>query len=168
MKDSFLAPMGVWYKCRMRLGVRRYSSNGDCRWKITESKNDISTKTNRFTNVQLIKLPSLRYWFLGTVKTKSGQGGQHSTMFSILTSRPSCPGFNSQHSSFFSEEIIGNSAKVNQQRCFVESGLWLENVDRTHLVLASSTEKSGQQTNCFFSTTQWTNGHELFLNSLVF
>ena len=28
-------------------------------------------------------------------------------------------------------------AKVNQQRCSEESRQWLENVDRTHLVLAS-------------------------------
>ena len=27
-------------------------------------------------------------------------------------------------------------AEVNQRRCQEESGLWLENVDRTHLVLA--------------------------------
>ena len=30
-----------------------------------------------------------------------------------------------------------DAAEVNQRRCIEESGQWLENVDRTHLVLAS-------------------------------
>ena len=37
----------------------------------------------------------------------------------------------------FSEEKIVDVAEVNQWRCLEESGLWLENVDQTHLVLAS-------------------------------
>ena len=48
-------------------------------------------------------------------------------MFSILASRPSCD------SNF--EEKIADAAKVNQWDCLEESGQWLENVDRTHLVL---------------------------------
>ena len=36
-----------------------------------------------------------------------------------------------------SEEIIVAVAEVNQLRCFEESEQWLENVDRTHLLLAS-------------------------------
>ena len=35
------------------------------------------------------------------------------------------------------EQNIVNSAKVNKWRCLEESGQWLENVDQTHLVLAS-------------------------------
>ena len=38
---------------------------------------------------------------------------------------------------FFSEEKIADVAEVNQWHCLEESGQWLENVDRTHLVLAS-------------------------------
>ena len=36
-----------------------------------------------------------------------------------------------------SEENIVNVADVNQRRCLRESGQWLENVEQTHLVLAS-------------------------------
>ena len=36
-----------------------------------------------------------------------------------------------------SEEKIVDVAEVNQRRWLEESGLWLENVDQTHLVLAS-------------------------------
>ena len=36
-----------------------------------------------------------------------------------------------------SEEKIVNIAKVYQWRCLEESGQWLENIDRIHLVLAS-------------------------------
>ena len=59
-------------------------------------------------------------------------------MGSTLASRPSLPGFNSQHSQKFSRGKIVAVAEVNQRRCLEESGLWLENVDRTHLVLAST------------------------------
>ena len=44
-----------------------------------------------------------------------------------------------------SEEKIVNVAEVNQWRCLEESRKWLENVNRTHLVLAkwqSSTTKN--------------------------
>ena len=37
----------------------------------------------------------------------------------------------------FSKEKIPNAALVNQQRCFEESGQWLETVDQTHLVMAT-------------------------------
>ena len=40
-------------------------------------------------------------------------------------------------SKFFSEEKIIDVAKVNQRRWLEESGQWLENIDPTHLVLAS-------------------------------
>ena len=36
-----------------------------------------------------------------------------------------------------SEEKIVDVAEVNQRRWLEESGQWLENVDQTHLVLAS-------------------------------
>ena len=39
-------------------------------------------------------------------------------------------------SHFFEEKII-NVAEVNQQHWLEESGQWLDNVDQTHLVLAS-------------------------------
>ena len=34
----------------------------------------------------------------------------------------------------FQRKKFVDAAKVNQQRCSEESGQWLENVDRTHLV----------------------------------
>ena len=37
----------------------------------------------------------------------------------------------------FSDDKIVDVADVNQQLCLEEIGLWLENVDQTHLVLAS-------------------------------
>ena len=43
-------------------------------------------------------------------------------------------GFDSQH---FSDEKIIYVAEVNQRCWLEESGQWLENVDQTHLVLAS-------------------------------
>ena len=60
-------------------------------------------------------------------------GGLHSTevAYSPLT-RPSSPGFDSQH---FSEEKLSMLLRLNQ-RCWIEdSGQWLENIDWTHLVL---------------------------------
>ena len=56
---------------------------------------------------------------------------------SIIASCPSCPGFDSQRPKFFSVEKIVDVAEVNQWHCLQESGQWLENVGRTHLVLAS-------------------------------
>ena len=53
-----------------------------------------------------------------------------------FASGPSCLRFDFQHSQKFSMEKIVNVAEINQQRCLVESGQWLENADRTHLVLA--------------------------------
>ena len=55
-------------------------------------------------------------------------------MVSILASSPSCPGFNSQN--FIRGKII-DVAEVNQCCWLEESEHWLENVDQTHLVLAS-------------------------------
>ena len=52
-------------------------------------------------------------------------------MVGILTSGPSCPG------SIPSFPKIFNIAEVNQPYCSLESGQWLENVDQTHLGLAS-------------------------------
>ena len=47
------------------------------------------------------------------------------------------PGFDCEHSrNFFRGKII-NITEVNQWRWLEESGQWLENVDRTHLVLVS-------------------------------
>ena len=49
-------------------------------------------------------------------------------MVIILASRPSCLGFDSQHSQKFSEETIVDAAEVNQWCWLEESGQWLENV----------------------------------------
>ena len=38
---------------------------------------------------------------------------------------------------FFSEEKFVYVAEVNQRRCLEKSEQWLENVDQTHLALAS-------------------------------
>ena len=57
-----------------------------------------------------------------------------SIALSILASGPSCPRFDFQHSR---EKKIILVAEVYQWRWLEESGQWLENVDQTHLVLAS-------------------------------
>ena len=55
-------------------------------------------------------------------------------MVSILASRPSLiPSIQD----FFSVRKIVDVAEVNQRCCLDESGQWLEDVDQTHLVLAS-------------------------------
>ena len=58
-----------------------------------------------------------------------GGGGQH-CIFVILA-------FDCQRSEIFPEETIVDVSEVNQRRCLEESVQWLENVDRTHLILAS-------------------------------
>ena len=65
------------------------------------------------------------------------QGVQHSTMVCVLSSRFSCPGFDSHHSQNLFREKIVNVAKVNQLCCLQESVQWIKNVHLTHLVLAS-------------------------------
>ena len=52
---------------------------------------------------------------------------------SILASHPAAPGLIPQKN----QRKIFNVAEVNQQRWLEERGQWLENVDLTHLVLAS-------------------------------
>ena len=71
-----------------------------------------------------------KYYLLG------GGGGQQSTMISILASRPSCLWFNSQHSQNF-QRIYFDIAEVNHRCWLEERGQLLENVNWTHLVLAS-------------------------------
>ena len=59
-------------------------------------------------------------------------------MVSILASRPHCPRFDSQHSrNFFRGKKLSCVAEVNWRHFLEESGQWLENVHRTHLVLTS-------------------------------
>ena len=55
----------------------------------------------------------------------------------LLAHQPPDPGFNSQPPEFFSQEKRVDVTEVNQRRCLEESGQSLENVDGTHLVLAS-------------------------------
>ena len=57
-------------------------------------------------------------------------------MVSILASRPSCIRFDSQRSQKNFTGAIVDFAEVNQWYC-LESGQWLENVNRTHLVVGS-------------------------------
>ena len=52
--------------------------------------------------------------------------GQHSTNVSAIASEPN-----------FRGKIV-DVAELNEWHCLKESEQWLENVDRTHLVLASS------------------------------
>ena len=59
-------------------------------------------------------------------------------MDSILASRPSCLGFDSQHSpKNFNGKKISDINEVNQKRRLEGSVQWLENCYRTHLVLAN-------------------------------
>ena len=50
---------------------------------------------------------------------------------------PAAPASISSIPKKFPEEKIVNVAEVNQRRCLEESGQWFENVNQTHLVLAS-------------------------------
>ena len=63
--------------------------------------------------------------------------GQISPTVSILASRPTAPNSIPSIPQKISDEYIVNVAKVNQWRCLEESEQWLENVDRTHEILAS-------------------------------
>ena len=66
------------------------------------------------------------------------KGGCIAQKVSILATRPNYPRFNSQHfQNNFSEEKTVDVADVNERHCSKESGQGLENVDLTHLVLAS-------------------------------
>ena len=57
---------------------------------------------------------------------------------SILASHPAAPGsIPSIPTNFSMERVSILVGEVNQQRWLEESGQWLENVDRTHPVLAS-------------------------------
>ena len=51
---------------------------------------------------------------------------------------PAAPGSSHSIPKKLSEEKMVEGAAVHQRRCLEESGQWLENVNRTHLVLASS------------------------------
>ena len=71
-------------------------------------------------------------------------GGRHSTevAFALPTQQPRVRISVSAFPSFFWEIFLGKMFlmlldRVNQRRCLEESGQRLENVDRTHLVLAS-------------------------------
>ena len=55
----------------------------------------------------------------------------------MVASRLNCPRFESQLSQQFSEETHVKVAEVYKRHWFEESGQWLENVDQTHLILAS-------------------------------
>ena len=55
-------------------------------------------------------------------------------MVSILASGLGWPWYDFQH---FSEEKNIDIAEVNQLRWLEERGQWLENVDRTHLLVTS-------------------------------
>ena len=58
-------------------------------------------------------------------------------MVSILASRLSCPGFNSQHSPKKFRGKNADVAEVDRRGCLEESRQWLEKVDLTYLVPAS-------------------------------
>ena len=58
-------------------------------------------------------------------------------MVYLLASGPSRPGSVPNISKKDSEEWIIDASETNQWHCLEESGQWLENVDRIHLVLAS-------------------------------
>ena len=56
-------------------------------------------------------------------------------MVSILTYGHSCPRFDPRHSQKLFEGKMINVSQSHQWRWLEASGQWLENVDRTHLVL---------------------------------
>ena len=74
---------------------------------------------------------------IGATKTKS-EVGLHSTevAYLLLTQHPRVQ-FPAFPKKFRLKGKINYVAEINQQRRLVESGQWLENVDWTHLVLAT-------------------------------
>ena len=58
-------------------------------------------------------------------------------MVSMVAYGPGCPKLDSQHSRDFFRGKIVDVPEFNQWRCLEKSGQWLENVDHTHLILAS-------------------------------
>ena len=64
-------------------------------------------------------------------------GGSIAQWLSYLLLEPAAPGSIPSIPEIFSEEKIVNVAEVNLRGSLEENGLWIENVDRTNLVLAS-------------------------------
>ena len=92
-------------------------------------------KVGSILNLRSFRLivPRLGKFELGSSSIILGSQGKgaalcHGAMVGILVSWPSCPGFNSQRS----QKIFQRKESLIE-----ESGQWLENVDQTHLVLAS-------------------------------
>ena len=71
------------------------------------------------------------------VSLKCSYGGILAQKLAYLLLDPAAPGSIPCGPKIFSEEKIVNITEVNQRHCLEESGQWLENVDQTHLVLAS-------------------------------
>ena len=93
-------------------------------------------EAENFANLKLRNFD--QFWIADNIKMIFWRGGQLSTIVSILASRPSSPGYDSQRSQTMFKEKIVDVAEVKQWPCLEESGQWLENVHHTHLVLASS------------------------------
>ena len=116
-------------------------------WSVgCESGPVVSRVGSRPRDPGLIPAPSSIFFFrrtcrfricVGALWNNGRLGVQHRIIVRILGSVPSCPGFDLQHSWSFSEENIVDVAGVYLSSRWEESGQWLENVDRTHLVLAS-------------------------------
>ena len=66
-----------------------------------------------------------------------GGGGRIAQRLAYLLPSTPVPGSMPSIPNKISEIKIFNVAEVNQQCCLEESGQWLENVNQTHLVLAS-------------------------------
>ena len=64
-------------------------------------------------------------------------GGSIVRWLAYLLLEPAAPGSIPSIPEIFSEEKIVNVAEVNLRGSLEENGLWIENVDRTNLVLAS-------------------------------
>ena len=73
-------------------------------------------------------------------------------MVSILLPDPAALGSIPSIPEIISDEKCVNIAKVHQQCCLDESGQWRENVDQTHLVMASGNLK--------LRKSYWTNGYK--------
>ena len=64
-------------------------------------------------------------------------GGSKAQWLSYLLPDPAATSLIPSIPDIFSEEKIVDVAEAYQRRCLEESGQWLENVDQTHLVVAS-------------------------------
>ena len=103
--------------------------------------NKMSKKRRTVTNNRIWKTSDLvereRKKKHSNTKLKLVRGRSRAQWLAFLLTNPTAPGLIPSIPKKNSEDKIVNVAGVNQWACWEKSGLWLENVDWTHVVLDS-------------------------------